>query len=152
MAPQQDVTEDSEADETTTTEAPTSTTEAPTTSAEASTSTPPTSTTLTMTPPSTTTTTPETTPTEDPKPVLSDTVENGELTAGWMKGGNKIAVVDAEGNELASGRVEKGSDLHWHNGQLWIVGDTEVYRIMESPQDGTWKFYKDSGQNMPNFG
>ena len=102
------------------------------------------------TPGSTTTATP--TPTEDPKPVLSDTVKSGELTAGWTPGGNKVAVVDGEGNELASGRVERGSALHWLNGQLWIVGDTEVYRIMESPQDGKWKFYKDSGQNMPDLG
>ncbi|MBP2524923.1 MULTISPECIES: hypothetical protein [Rhodococcus] len=84
--------------------------------------------------------------------MLTDTVENGGLTGGWTAGGNKVAVVDADGNELASGRVESGSTLHWYNGQLWIVGATEVYRIMESPQDGTWKFYKDSGQNMPDFG
>lgn len=150
MAPQLNVTEDAKADETTT-EAPTTTTEAPTTTTttEAPSTTP---TELETTPPSTTETTPETTPAGEPKPVLTDTVESGGMTAGWTPGGNKVAVLDADGNELASGRVEKGSALHWHNGQLWIVGDTKVYRIMESPQDGTWKFYNDSGQNMPDFG
>lgn len=140
------------------------TTQAPSTSetVKSTTSTEPTSTTetTTTTAPSTTTpapttpetTSPETTPSADPKPVLTDTVESGGLTGGWTAGGNKVAVVDADGNELASGRVESGSTLHWYNGQLWIVGATEVFRIMESPQDGTWKFYKDSGQNMPDFG
>ncbi|MCJ0901888.1 hypothetical protein [Rhodococcus sp. ARC_M6] len=129
----------------TTTPAPTTTTEAPdsTTTTEA-----PSSSTTTPAP----TTSPETTPTEDPKLVLTDTVESGGLTAGWTVGGNKVAVVDADGNELASGRAESGSTLHWFDGQLWIVGSTQVYRIMESPQDGKWKFYKDSGQNMPDFG
>ncbi|MFK4356928.1 hypothetical protein ABH939_000409 [Rhodococcus sp. 27YEA6] len=128
---------------------PTSTTEAPTTTTTPNTTTPNTTTSAPTTPG---TTSPETSPTADPKPVLTDTVENGGLTGGWTAGGNKVAVVDADGNELASGRVESGSTLHWYNGQLWIVGATEVYRIMESPQDGTWKFYKDSGQNMPDFG
>ncbi|MDI9917167.1 hypothetical protein [Rhodococcus sp. IEGM 1379] len=147
-----------------------STSQAPSTSetAEPTTSTEPTSTTTTpgtttpgtttpdaTTPDATTpdaTTSPETTPTEAPKLVLTDTVESGGLTAGWTVGGNKVAVVDADGNELASGRVEAGSTLHWNNGQLWIVGGAQVYRIMESPQDGKWKFYTDSGQNMPDFG
>ncbi len=143
--------------ETTTTQAPsTSETANPTTSTEPTSTTEATTTTApsTTTPAPTTpeTTSPETTPSADPKPVLTDTVESGGLTGGWTAGGNKVAVVDADGNELASGRVESGSTLHWYNGQLWIVGATEVYRIMESPQDGTWKFYKDSGQNMPDFG
>ncbi len=143
--------------ETTTTQAPsTSETVDPTTSTEPTSTTEATTTTApsTTTPAPTTpeTTSPETTPSADPKPVLTDTVESGGLTGGWTAGGNKVAVVDADGNELASGRVESGSTLHWYDGQLWIVGATEVYRIMESPQDGTWKFYKDSGQNMPDFG
>ncbi|MFI7161718.1 MULTISPECIES: hypothetical protein [Rhodococcus] len=142
--------------ETTTTQAPsTSETVDPTTSTEPTSTTEATTTTApsTTTPAPTTpeTTSPETTPSADPKPVLTDTVESGGLTGGWTAGGNKVAVVDANGNELASGRVESGSTLHWYDGQLWIVGATEVYRIMESPQDGTWKFYKDSGQNMPDF-
>ncbi|GAB6925425.1 hypothetical protein JCM9803A_58750 [Rhodococcus erythropolis] len=143
--------------ETTTTQAPsTSETVDPTTSTEPTSTTEATTTTApsTTTPAPTTpaTTSPETAPSADPKPVLTDTVESGGLTGGWTAGGNKVAVVDADGNELASGRVESGSTLHWYDGQLWIVGATEVYRIMESPQDGTWKFYKDSGQNMPDFG
>ena len=143
--------------ETTTTQAPsTSETANPTTSTEPTSTTEATTTTApsTTTPAPTTpeTTSPEITPSADPKPVLTDTVESGGLTGGWTAGGNRVAVVDANGNELASGRVESGSTLHWYNGQLWIVGATEVYRIMESPQDGTWKFYKDSGQNMPDFG
>ena len=35
-------------------------------------------------------------------------------------------MVDADGNELASGRVESGSTLHWYNDELWIVGAAEV--------------------------
>lgn len=145
--------ENAEAGETTTS-APTTTTEAPdSTTTEGSTTS---TTTPGTTTPGTTipdvTTAPETTPTESPKLVLTDTVESDGLTAGWTAGGNKVAVVDADGNELASGRAESGSALHWLDGQLWIVGDTEVFRIMVSPQDGTWKFYKDSGQNMPDFG
>ena len=131
------------------TASPTTSTE-PTSTTEATTTTAPSTTTPAPTTPETTS--PETTPSADPKPVLTDTVESGGLTGGWTAGGNKVAVVDADGNELASGRVESGSTLHWYDGQLWIVGATEVYRIMESPQDGTWKFYKDSGQNMPDFG
>jgi hypothetical protein len=143
MEMQQDVIEETKAGQTTTPE-PTSTTEAP----DSTTTETPTSATTTPV----ATTSPETTPTEDPKPVLTNTLESGGLTAGWTVGGNKVAVVDADGNELASGRAKSGSALHWLDGQLWIVGDTEVYRIMESPQDGKWKFYKDSGQNMPDFG
>lgn len=151
------VPNESDALETTTTQAPsTSETVDPTTSTEPTSTTEATTTTApsTTTPAPTTpeTTSPETTPSADPKPVLTDTVESGGLTGGWTAGGNKVAVVDADGNELASGRVESGSTLHWYDGQLWIVGAAEVYRIMESPQDGTWKFYKDSGQNMPDFG
>lgn len=143
--------------ETTTTQAPsTSVTANPTTSTEPTSTTEATTTTApsTTTPAPTTpeTTSPEITPSADPKPVLTDTVESGGLTGGWTAGGNKVAVVDADGNELASGRVESGSTLHWYNDELWIVGAAEVYRIMKSPQDGTWKFYKDSGQNMPDFG
>lgn len=143
MDSQPGVTEETQAGQTTTPE-PTSTTQAP----DSTTTEAPTSATTTPAP----TTSPETTPAEDPKPLLTATVESGGLTAGWTAGGNKVAVVDADGNELASGRAESGSTLHWLDGQLWIVGDTEVYRIMESPQDGKWKFYKDSGQNMPDFG
>ncbi|MCJ0901935.1 hypothetical protein [Rhodococcus sp. ARC_M6] len=152
MDSDQDVTDETTAgetatpDPTTTTTAPASTTTEPPTS---STATPGTTTPGTTTPDATTS--PETTPTENPKLVLTGTVESGGLTAGWTAGGNKVAVVDADGKELASGRVESGSTLHWNNGQLWIVGATEVYRIMESPQDGKWKFYTDSGQNMPDF-
>jgi hypothetical protein len=138
----------------TTTSAPTTTTEAPdsttTEGSTTSTTTPGTTTPATTTPDATTA--PETTPTANPKLVLTDTVESDGLTAGWTLGGNKVAVVDADGKELASGRAESGSSLHWLDGQLWIVGDTEVFRIMVSPQDGTWKFYKDSGQNLPDFG
>ncbi|WP_092803699.1 hypothetical protein [Rhodococcus globerulus] len=145
--------ENTEAGETTTS-APTTTTEAPdsttTEGSTTSTTTPGTTTPGTTTPD--VTTAPETTPTENPKLVLTDTVESDGLTAGWTLGGNKVAVVDADGKELASGRAESGSSLHWLDGQLWIVGDTEVFRIMVSPQDGTWKFYKDSGQNLPDFG
>src|SRR5699024_2608323 len=46
--------------------------------------------------------------------------------------------------QLAGGRVEEGSTLHWLNDELWILGPTENFRIMRGT-DGDWRFYTDGG-------
>lgn len=139
-----------ELDETlsTSTETPDSTTEAPETSTpESSVTTTPEETTSTepTTTPELSTTEPTTpSPTEDSKPVLVETVPNGAVTAGWTQGYTRVVVVDGNGAELAGGRVEEGSTLHWVNDELWILGPTENFRIMRGT-DGDWRFYTDGG-------
>lgn len=100
MAPQVDVTEETKADETTTSETPTSTTEAPTTTTEAPTSTSPTST--TTTPPATTA--PETTPT---------TTESATAptTAQTTTGSTPTTTTTTTASRLAAGQIDLGDGL-----------------------------------------
>lgn len=99
MAPQVDVTEETKADETTTSETPTSTTEAPTTTTEAPTSTSPTST--TTTPPATTA--PETTPT---------TTESATApTTAQTTGSTPTTTTTTTASRLAAGQIDLGDGL-----------------------------------------
>lgn len=113
------------------------------------TSTPP----ATLTPDATTTTTtpPPTTTTEPPKPALTNTQvsPSGTVTAGRAADGTAV-VVDSDGVVLADGLVDPSATMQWESGKdvLWIVGPDKVNRIMKST-DGTWKFYLDTGDNMP---
>lgn len=88
-----------------------------------------------------------------PKPELTGvtTSPSGAVSGGWV-GDGQVALVDADGNFLAGGQVDPAATLHWQQGAdvLWIVGSDQVYRIMKA-SDGTWKFYFDSGQNMPEL-